>query len=191
MKIGTNEPKNSLDLIRMICKSQMNLQDDHVSIYDQKWVIPPYDDLFLVVEYRNGKTLMNRNYFDNSTGTPQEVQTVNMLENIVVGVFSRNNEALWRKEEVFMALASSYAQFIQEQYAFKIARCGTIQDLSSLEGTASLKRYDIEIQSYAWYEKIISPNYINPPFTLQVIANDLGNGEIKQNVTQFTTVPIL
>lgn len=185
-----NTPQTSMDLIRMILINQMGLAQDHVNIYDEKWVIPSYDDLFIVVEYRNGKVISNRNRFKSNGGeTPIETQNIAMLESIVVGVFSRDRSATQRKEEVLMAIMSSYSQLLQESYAFKIAPNAPIEDLSTLEATAMLKRYDVTLAVYAWYEKIINPGYIQPPFSLKVIANDAGNGEIISNVSQFLTPP--
>lgn len=183
-------PQTSMDLIRLILIEQMCMKPERVNIYDEKWIIPPYENLFITIEYRNGKTLGNNNYFVNETteSDPVECQVVNMLENIVVGVFSRNREATQRKEEVLMSIMSNYSQYIQESYGFKIARAGQIEDLSALEGTAMLKRYDIELSVYAWYKRLIVPGYIKPPFTLQVNV-DGGNGVIQRDVTQFLTQP--
>jgi hypothetical protein len=191
MKIGSNPPKNSLDLIRIICKEQLHLKDDHVSIYDQKWVIPDFDDMFLTIEYRNSRMIANRNIFDDSGSTPVEWQELNMLENIIVGVFSRTMEAFDRKEEVLMAIKSQFAQFLQEAYMFKIARAGEILDLSYLEGTAMLKRYDIELMVYTWYERKLTTNAMIPPCNIQVIANDKGSGEIIEFVTASLQQPPL
>jgi len=167
------------------------MRPERVNIYNEKWIIPDHDELEITIEYRNGRVIANRNLFDASVDPPVEWQELNMLESIVVGVFSRNLEAQLRKEEVFMALKSQYAQFLQEQYSFKIARAGMIQDLSALEGPAMLKRYDIEFNVYAWYERTITVGALIPPFNIEVIANDKGNGEIKELVTQFTVQPLL
>ena len=168
----------------------MGIKQDHIAIYDNKWQLPPYEEMFITVEYRNSKTIANRNIFDGSCTPPVEYQELNMLEDIVVGVFSRNDEAQYRKEEVLMAIRSQYAQLMQEQYSFKIARAGNIQDLSVLEGAAMLKRYDIELMVYAWYEKKVTPGYMTPPLALKVIANDRGNGEIIRNVPDISKFPI-
>lgn len=183
-------PQTSMDLIRMILVNQFSdIDQSHINIYDEKWKIPPYEDLFMTVEYRSGKCLANRNTFVSTGGDPLEYQDVNMLENIVVGVFSRDRSSTQRKEEVLMGIMSSYAQSLQEKYSFKIARIGNIEDLSALEASAMLKRYDISLMVYAWYEKVITPGYIGPPFTVKVIANDPGNGEMINQFTQFTTQP--
>lgn len=187
-----NCPQTTMDLIRLILVNQFNdISQERINIYDEKWQIPPDSSLFLTIEYRSGRCLSNRNNFIPAT-LPEDVvesQDVNMVEQIVVGIFSKDRTATQRKEEVLMAIMSSYAQQLQEKYAFKIARAGEIEDLSALEASAMLKRYDIVLSVYAWYNKTITPGYIGPPFTIKVIANDRGDGEMIQNVTQFTTQP--
>jgi hypothetical protein len=184
-----NIPQTSLDLIRLILINQIDIAPERVNIYDEKWVQPPNDDLFITLEFRNSRCLANRNTLITAGGTTVESQDVNMLENVTVGVFSKNRSAAQKKEEVLMAIGSSYAQQLMEKYAFKISRIGTIEDLSALEGSAMLKRYDVNLTVYAWYQKVITPGYIAPPYTIKVIANDPGNGEMIQNITQFTTQP--
>ncbi len=181
-------PQTTLDLLRTILINQMPMREDRVNIYDEKWKIPPDEEMFITLEYRNSKAISNRNTFVSGS-TPSEVQDVNMLENITIGIFSRNRSAMQRKEEVLMAVMSSYAQSLQEAYAFKVSRIGSIEDLSALEATAMLKRYDVNLTVYAWYQKVVTPGYIAPPFSVKVIANDPGNGEMINQFTQFTTQP--
>ncbi len=190
MKQTCEEKLTSLDLIRKIIVNQMDMPEERVNIYDEKWKIPTDEELFITIEYRNSTCIANNNYFKNEEGyeTPLEYQEVNMLEKIVVGVFSRDQSAIQRKEEVLMAIMSSYSQFIQEQYSFKIARAAHPQDLSALEGVAMLKRYDIELSVYTWYQKIVKPQWIVPPYTIKVVAN-AGSGNIERDVTQITQLP--
>ncbi len=178
-------PQTSMDLLRLILVNQMDLGKERVNVYDEKWKIPPDEELFIVLEYRSGKCIANRNTFVGEDET--EVQDVNMLEHITVGVFSRNRSATQRKEEVLMAILSSFAQGLQEKYAFKIARIGPIDDLSALEGTAMLKRYDIDLSVFAWYTKTINPDYFTS-YRLKVIV-DTNGSEIIRNIDQFLVEP--
>lgn len=186
-------PQTTMDLIRMILINQMNMQQDRVNIYDNKWVVPDIEDMFITVEYRSAKTLGNNTIFCNNAtaNAPTEVQVINTLEKIVVGVFSRNDEAQLRKEEVLMAIHSSFSQLFQESYGFKIAKAADIEDLSILEGAAMLKRYDIELSVYAWYVKTVKPGYLIPPFDLLITANDQGTGILKAEVTASAQLPSL
>lgn len=187
-------PATSMDLMRLILINQMALQPERVNVYDEKWVMPNIEDMFLTLEYRNATCISNNSQFINTSAspasTPIEIQTVNMFEKIVVGVFSRTREAIRRKEEVLMAFSSSYAQLMQETWSFKVSRNASIEDLSVLEGNAMLRRFDIEFSVFAWYQKTISPNWIIPPYLIQVTANDAGTGIIKQTITQLSQLPI-
>ncbi len=120
-------PQTSMDLIRNIIVAQMCLKPERVNIYDEKWKIPTDEELFITIEYRNGKCISNRNIFISDGEPPTEEQNVNMLENITVGIFSRDRSATQRKEEVLMGIMSSYAQSLQEKFSFSIARIGNIE----------------------------------------------------------------
>ena len=184
-------PQTSMDLIRLILINQMRMAQDRVNIYDNKWIMPNTDDMFVTIEYRNGKTIGNNREFINqaSFNEPIEIQTVNMFEKIVVGVFSRSNEAQYRKEEVLMAIESSYAELFQESCGFKIGHNPTIEDLSALEASAMLLRYDIELNIWAWYQRTIKPGYLIPPFNIMVTANDQGTGILTAEVTASSQEP--
>lgn len=189
-----NQQQTTMDLIRLILLNQMlvngnAMRQDRINIYDEKWIIPSYDDLFIVIEYRSGKCIGNRNTFVSVGTSQQEFQDVNMLEKIVVGIFSRNREATLYKEQVLMAIMSSYSEYVQNCAAFKICRIGDIEDLSALEASAMLKRYDIELTCYSWYEKIVVPPYLTPPFNIFVEADDAGNKTLKANITQLSQLP--
>lgn len=146
--------QTTVDLIRDIVKHEMSLADDRIYIYNQKFDIPPDNNLFVVIEYRSSKIISsrNRNAQDN-TGEYYEVQELSVQEQIVVQLFSRSLEALQRKEEAVMALYSIYSQQKQDAGSFKITRNAPIEDLSSLEASAILYRFDIPVTIFTWYEK--------------------------------------
>ncbi len=60
-----------------------------------------------------------------------------------------------------MAIRSYYAQQQMERNSFMIARIAPIQDLSQLEETALLYRFDVDIVVLAWYEKSKLSEYYN------------------------------
>jgi hypothetical protein len=144
--------KITLDFIRDIIIHELELQEDQVVIYNQKWMIPNDDRLYITVEY-NGtpKTIASRNSFNSET--QEEEQVINTQENIVLGILSRGIIALQRKEEVIMALGSIYSQQTQEANSFQIGYVAPIQNLTKLEASALLYRFDIPFNVLAWYEK--------------------------------------
>jgi len=150
-----------IQLLRQILIEEMDLDDDKVMLYNQKWSIPPTDDLFVVVEFKHAKPFSSRNFMDRNNN---EVQEVNMQEFYTIGIFSRSTEALFRKHEVIMALSSIFSQQLQETNSFKISRINPIVDLSMLESTALNYRFDVDIVVFSWYEKTKVADYYNEFF---------------------------
>ncbi len=165
------EITTTLELVRLIVKHELELADDRIFIYNQKWDIPTDNKLFAVVGYRGSKIISSRNTQKNTDEGYVEVQDLNTQEQIVVQIFSRDMSALERKEEVVMALYSIFSQQQQGLYSFQIARNAPIEDLSALEASAILYRFDIPIIVFAWYEKIKSANYYDV-FHVKVRVND-------------------
>jgi len=150
-----------IQLIRQILIEELTIPDDRVIVYNQKWTIPPTDDLFVVVEFKHAKPFSSRNFMDASN---REIQELNMQEFYTIGIFSRSTEALFRKHEVLMALGSIFSQQLQETNSFKISKINPIVDLSPLESTALIYRFDIDIVLFSWYEKTKVADYYNEFF---------------------------
>ena len=140
----------TLDLIRGILVKELGINDDRVNIYNQKFKIPPDDQIFIEVGYKGSpKTISSRNIVKDVAGNFTEYQEIAMMEHIYVGMFSSGLDAIRRKEEMLMAINSVYAQQIQEANSFKIARLSAIDDLSALEGAAMLYRFEISLVVFA------------------------------------------
>lgn len=168
--------KLTIDLIRDIMVKELELDDERVNMYNQKFIIPPVDGLFVIIQYKGTpKVLSSRNSFKDEEGVFKEIQDVNTLEDIAISLFSKNLEALQRKEEAVMALYSIYSQQVQEENSFKIFRNPKLADLSFLEGAAILNRADIDIQVLAWYQKVKEAAYINPKDVYVTVNDGLPN----------------
>lgn len=89
----------------------------------------------------------------------QEIVDLNDQKIIQIDVFSRNNEALERYNEVQLALNSTLAQESQEKYHFKIAHISTAINLSGLDGGSEINRFSIRINVLSWEQKIKSVSY--------------------------------
>ena len=177
----------SLDLLRDIIQQQMALNDNQIYIYAQPNIIPTDTQLYVVIEYKYSKVYSNRNLSPSTTlSVLTQEQNINTQEFLTVQLFSRSFAALQRKEEAVMALKSYYAQTIQEKYAFKLSTTPSILDLSSLEASAMLYRYDIPVVILTAYQKTSSIDSFNS-FTVDVVANDKGNSQIDYDFTQPTT----
>lgn len=174
----------SLDLLRDIIQQEMCLADNQIYIYAQPNIIPSDMRLFAVIEYKYSKVYSNRNLNSATVSSLTQEQNVNTQEFLTVQLFSRSFEALRRKEEVAMALKSYYAQTIQEKYSFKLSVNPQILDLSSLEASAMLYRYDIPVVFLSAYQKIKTVAWFQS-FSGQVIVND-GEPTIIEDFSQST-----
>lgn len=173
-----------IEILRDIIVNQMALDGERVMFYNQKWDIPPDDGLFVEIEFRYAKPYSNRNQLQDIQGVTTEVADVNMQEHYTVRLFSKNLDALRRKEEVLMALASIYSQNQQEKNSFRIAPIMNIQDVSEVEASARLYRFDIDVVVLAWYTKKQAQTYYNT-LNVEVIVDE-GGKTVEQDFTQNT-----
>ncbi len=174
MKLNTttNVDYLTLDLIRLILIEELGIDEDRVTIYNQKFIIPRNSGLFIYIEYKSSpKQISSRDkMIVDSLGNANENQDSNWLEDISIGVYSKNLEALQRKEEVAMALHSIYSQQLQETQGFKIFRNVNIVPINEIEGAARLYRFDIECKVLSWYNKVKVAQFFDS-HTVEVIVN--------------------
>ena len=112
-RIIDDTAQTSLDLLRDIIMTEMALDDDRVFIYNPKFKLPTFDDIFVVIEFKHSQIISSRTITTGTDINYRQVQDVTSRESIAIDIFSRNTSALYRKEEVIMALTSIYAQQIQ------------------------------------------------------------------------------
>ncbi len=152
----------TLELIRDILVAEMGIDIERVNIFNQKFKIPTDDGLFITIEANGAPQIMsNRNITVPTINSFTEVQEINTREMIAVSFMSRNLDAYTRAPEALMAIASLKAQQVCEQNAFKIARISPIVNLSGLEGSAMLYRYEISLVVFGWYEKTKAGDYFD------------------------------
>jgi hypothetical protein len=173
MTIQTVNELSTFEHVRQILIHEMELEEDHVNIFNQRWKIPPYEDMFIVLQCLPSKTLSNRSTvkYNPTTGDYEEILDMNNQEKIVISIFSRNMDALLRKEEAIMSLCSVYSQQLQEANSFHIARIAPVEDLTMLEGAAQLYRYDIPVTILSWQQRTKTVEYYNLIRT-KVTANE-------------------
>ena len=163
----------TLDLIRLILIEEMGIDEDKVIIYNQKFVIPPTSGLYIYVERKGSqREISSRNkMIVDALGNANENQDSNWIEDICVGIYSRDLEAEQRKEEAAMALHSIFSQQMQELNSFKIFREVNIIPIGEIEGAARLYRFDLEFKVQAWYSKVKVAQFLNA-WNVEVIVED-------------------
>lgn len=142
-------------LIRDILIRGLGIDEDRIQIWNQKLNIPPDEKLFIALSYLMGKVYhvqAAERALDD--GSMVEDQTANIQEMIDVNIMSKGTEAMFRKEEVVMALASKYSQQVQERHGFRIAPIpNAFRDNSEIEASARITRFTFTIVVLAWYKK--------------------------------------
>lgn len=131
-----------------IIKTQMNISDDHIYLWDQKIFQPTDSDLYIAVGILSSTPFGNTNEQVAVTGGFESVQSINMLDRITIDLISRSSQARERRAEILMALNSNYAESQQELNSFFVGKLPAAQsfvNLSSIDGAAIPYRFQISI----------------------------------------------
>ena len=162
-------PREAVKVIGDILAQQMQLRTlgptAQIMLTNERFDIPPTNDLYIALSYVDGKPIGNNNYFDGNTVV--ETQQVVMLYHIQIDIMSFDASARTRKEEIYQALRSLFAQSQMEINNVQVARMpAAFVDASSLEATKMLNRYTMTIAVTALLTKEISgvDNYDQFPF---------------------------
>ena len=131
------------ELIADIITQEMELDAERVVLYAENYDPPTDEEIYVIIITRSGKMLSNVNEYDSDTS--EEVQSVTTFTDIDIEITSKNRDAYERKEEVVMAINSTYAQQKQEEYSMRFFRGQSIMDLSFIEAGSALHRYRIPI----------------------------------------------
>lgn len=98
------------------------------------------------------KTVTIVNEDETTTEELHEIVYMNDRRMMQVDIYSRNNEARQRLAEVQMALTSTRAEQLQDQYQFKIGKISRANNLTGLDGGSDVNRYTIRFNCLCWYE---------------------------------------
>jgi len=135
-------------------------KDNRVFIYNQDFVIPTYDDMFIVLSESPGKVIANVNRYVGEGVDTKEVQDLIMQREIGIDIMSKNSEARNRKEELLLALTSNYSQQKQEENGFRIfGHSFSFVDISENEGAARITRYRASVFLHVKYSKEKAVDY--------------------------------
>jgi hypothetical protein len=153
-----------IKVVADVIQSEMGLGNDRVYLYNQKWRIPPDEGLFVIVGFMGARAFGAKTEYENDPITNElvEVQSVNQQETYTIDLMSRDSSARVRKQEVILALNSTLCQQMMEQYNFKIANLpATFNDVSALEATAILNRYQLAFNTLVVYRKVKSVQFFD------------------------------
>ena len=137
-------------LVCDIIQKEMDMPNGSVFLYNQKITIPKGQDMVISLQILDSKIVSN----SLKTIDGIDVQSVNKRAVLQIDLWSRSMEAVNRKEEIVMALASRYAESQMENCAFKIGKIpSNFVNLSSEEGSAIPYRFNISIPIQYYVEK--------------------------------------
>lgn len=159
-----------LGLLADIIRQYMGLASNRVWIYDQEINEPKgVNDLYVILGVVTSKPFG----FSGRRNGVEFVSSVNVSDMVSVDIKSKNTDALYRKEEVLMALTSQYAQ---QQYARNSFKAGPLStsfvNLSNLDGAAIPYRFNISINLQysvvkgkvaSYYDQFEQPEVITDP----------------------------
>lgn len=168
---------NPLGLVMEILQQEMGLDDAHVYLYNQKIFEPTDEKLFVAVGVLSSKPFANNTEYDPTTGLAA-VQSVNVMDTLSINVISRSTEALYRKNDVLLALGSNYSQSQQELNSFLIAKLppgANFVNLSGIDGAAIPYRFNISINIQYVYQLIKDVEYFDDFSEPEVITDPQGD----------------
>lgn len=153
-----------------IIQREMNLTQGRVYLWDQKIFQPSDFDLYIAVSVPSCKSFANTNR-SSADGTMQE-QFVSMMATLDIDILSRGPSARDRKEEVLLALNSTYAEQQMEANSFLIGKLSTrFLNLSNVDGAAIPYRYRISCNMQYAYSKSQPQSYFSDFSTVSTVVN--------------------
>lgn len=160
--------REPVKVIADIISHEMNLSDDRIFIYNDGRELPKDDGLYIVLSVMSRPPFGVKSSYKETEDGLVEVQTLNVKETIIASAVSKNTDARTRAYEVQMAINSVFSEQKQEEYGCHISMIAPVRDMSFLENTARLNRFDTEITLLAAYEKVKDIDYFN---TIRITSN--------------------
>lgn len=170
------DPKNSIDTIKVvdanndeqtaqisilsplllfceIIQREMGLSPGRVYLWDQKLFQPKDDGLYIAVGVLTSEPFANINKSVGGSGL-DEVLTANIKSTLSIDVISRGPAALYKKDELVLALNSNYSQSQQEINSFYIGKLTPrFLNLSPVDGAAIPYRFNVTVNIQYFIKK--------------------------------------
>lgn len=190
--MSTKNIEMPIDYLRDIIVHETGLADARVNKFNQKYNHPDDEGCFITLAQRSFKPygFTSEESFNVKQGMLNE-SVVNVQEKITIGIYSKDKSAFMMVIKVMMALSSYYAQVQQERNGFQISSIPReAQNLSDLEATALLNRFDMDVLVLSAYSNTQIIEYFET-FDVHVRADDSTPSGIGADFKQKTVLPIL
>lgn len=153
---------SALELVCDIIQQGMALTSDQIYLWDQKVNIPTDSRLYVAVGIVSCKPFGNTNRNDGSGSGLDAIQSVNMSSLLDINILSRGPDARNRKEEVILALNSTYAEQQQELNSFRVFPItNNFINLSQIDGAAIPYRFNISVSLQYFVSKTVVIDYFD------------------------------
>lgn len=139
------------ELLAGIIATDTGIDPSRIVLYNQNYTAPSDSGIYIIIATEGFTRLGLINDYDPDTD--EEVKTVYGITRINVEITSKSRAALERKEEILMAIISTHAQQVCEEYKIRISQAGDILDLTLIEGASALHRYRIPVVIFSAKEK--------------------------------------
>lgn len=150
---------NNLTILKELCKlvkTFMNLQEDQVYIYNQKFLIPNDKRVYICIGQQRETIYSNNDYIKGDS------EYINILKElmIVVNIYGYTLEVLERKDEIPMCFRSNLCERKMEEIDFKISRMPiSVNNITDTVGTNMLYRFDYGYNLVIGNQKILQGEY--------------------------------
>lgn len=172
---------NSLDILKTIICSEMQVPKTRVWAYNSNVDLPKDNKLFIVLHYGARTPISNTVRYVETANGVEEHQSMNVCEEVFISVLSQNTEARERAHEVLMALNSTFSRNLQAKEHVHIAILGDVYDASFLEATSRINRFDVKTKVFKSYDKIKSVDYYDK-YQFETWTELQGGEVIKENI---------
>lgn len=142
-------------VIILLLAAEMELDAERqIWLTNQNRKIPNDTALYITAGMVDSRVVSNFRTTEPTDAGMDENQIIVMQENIQIDIFSRGNDAEFRRWEVVAALQSVYSQQLQEQHQFKIFRIpSSFINSSTAEGGSNINRFSVIVSCHVWYKK--------------------------------------
>jgi hypothetical protein len=144
----------TVNVIADIIKHEMAIPDAQVAIYNQGVPPPQAAGLFIAIDIMDKEVLGNNTRYESRGDDLWQLQTLQLKEQICINAVSLGTEAHERNHEIVLALGSTCAQQLQEQYSLRISRIPSAFTKVSNGGDATnVNQYTITVATQRGYYK--------------------------------------
>ena len=161
-----------LKLFMEILQRELSLPADRVILFNQKIEQPKDAGIYIAVSVLNSKVFGNTNRPTESGGIFISEQYISVADTIGVDIFSVDNSALFRKEDVLLALGSNYAERQQNTNSFQISKIPRgLANISGVDGTHIPYRFHFDLVIQYAYKKSSNIDYYDTFEQVSIVTN--------------------